>query len=595
MTDFSAAQQLLLAKTLQSEGIFASNVSQPVKRRQLDSNDVPLSFAQERLWFLEQLAPGTAAYNIPVAVRLVGKLDVAALEASLAVVVGRHEALRTSFPGVDGGPVQRVALPGVVPVERVDLQSAPGRIGWGWRRVAGGAGGRLMWVLGRWCGQCCSFWRGTIMCCLLRCIIWWLMVGDRVLLRELGELYSASVSGRPSGLPELVLQYPDVAVWQRRWLQGEVRTEQLEYWRRQLEGAPARLELWVTGPGRLCSGLGWALLVRVDVSVVVALRGLAQGEGVTLFMTLLAAFQTLLGRYAGQTDVVVGSPVAGRVRTEFEPLIGCFVNTLVLRTDLGGNPTFRQLLGRVRETCLGAYAHQDLPFELLVEALQPERSLSHTPLFQVMFALQPARARALELPGVSVEDWPVDRGAAQCDLTLTLEEGEDGLRGALEYNTDLFEASTVARLAQHLGVLLEAIARDPDGRVGELPLLSPGERQQVLVEWNATQVSYPTEVCVHELVAVQAARSPDAVAVVFEGQAMSYRELDVGANQLAHELRSRGWVPRCGSRCVWSGHRSWWWLCWGCSRPVGLMFRWIRGIRPIGWRSWSAMRRPGWY
>jgi amino acid adenylation domain-containing protein len=279
-------------------------------------------------------------------------------------------------------------------------------------------------------------------------------------------------------------------------------------------------------------------------SVGGALKELSRKEGVTLFMILLAAFQTLLYRYSGQEDICVGTPIAGRTRAEFEGLIGLFVNTLVLRTDLSGKPSFRDLLERVRETAVGAYKHQELPFEMLVEALQPERNLSHTPLFQVMFALQNMPSTQLELPGLKVDVLQIDRGTAKFDLTLTILEASDGLYGALEYNTALFDAETICRMVGHFQTLLAAIVADPDQPIVSLPLLTDAERQQLLGAWNATAIEYPRDQCVHQLVEAWVARTPEAVALVFEGQELTYRELNARANQLAHHLRRLGVRPQ---------------------------------------------------
>ena len=273
------------------------------------------------------------------------------------------------------------------------------------------------------------------------------------------------------------------------------------------------------------------------------LKALSRKEGVTLFMTLLAAFQTLLYRYTGQEDIVVGSPIANRNRTEIEGLIGFFVNTLVLRSNLSGNPTFKELLAQVREMALGAYAHQDLPFEKLVEELQPERSLSHSPLFQVMFVLQNARSTAAKFEGLRANPVPIGAETAKFDLTLSMGETEEGLRGSLQYSTDLFDAATIARMTGHLQTLLEGIVANPDQRVSQLPILTQAERNQLLIEWNDTQRDYPKNKCIHQLFEAQVEKSPDAVAVTFEDQQLTYRELNKRANQLAHYLRKRGVGP----------------------------------------------------
>jgi amino acid adenylation domain-containing protein len=365
-----------------------------------------------------------------------------------------------------------------------------------------------------------------------------------VLLRELAALYEACSTGKPSSLPELPIQYADFAVWQREWLRGEVLEAQLAHWKRQLGESPPVLELPTDHPRpatRTFRGARQSVVLPKHVSE--GLKVLSRHEGVTLYMALLAAFKTLLHRYTGQEDFALGSPVAGRNRSEFEGLIGFFVNTLVLRADLSGNPTFRELLERTRKVALDAYAHQDMPFEKLVEEIQPERDLSHHPLFQVMFILQNTPGQTLELPGLAVSDLEVDNGTAKFDLTLSMVEGAEGLKGTFEINTDLFDEATVTRMAGHFRVLLEGIVADPDQRLSGLPLLTEVERHQLLVEWNETQADYPEDKCIHELFEAQAEQTPEAIAVVFDEEQLTYQELNRRANQLAHHLQGLGVGP----------------------------------------------------
>ena len=369
-----------------------------------------------------------------------------------------------------------------------------------------------------------------------------------VLLRELGSLYEAFCKGQASPLAELPIQYADFAAWQRDWLQGEVLEKQLGYWRTQLAGAPALLELPTdrSRPARQ-SYRGATETAVFPSSLLKAVKALSQQEGASLFMTLLAAFQTLLSRYSGQEDITVGSPIAGRNRMELEGLIGFFVNTLVLRGDLSGNPTFRELLRRTKEVTLGAYAHQDLPFEKLVEELQPERNLSYSPLFQVMFTLENTSAVPAQLGGLGLNlEW-IPSATSKFDLSMFMSEGADGLKAEVEYCTDLFDAGTIRRMLGHYQVLLEGIVANPDAHIGELPLLTEAERHQLLVEWNQTEVDYPRDKCIHQLFEEQVERTPDAVAVVFEDQQLTYRELNERSNQLAHHLRKLGsWSRRAG-------------------------------------------------
>jgi amino acid adenylation domain-containing protein len=509
------------------------------------AKSAPLSFAQERLWFLDQLTPGTAAYNLPTAVRLCGELNRAALEASLDEIVRRHEVLRTCFVAVEGKPVQMMAPSARLAVTVIDLGPMPeAECAVEVQRLASEEARRPF-----------NLAQGP----LVRATLLRLSDQEHVLLltlhhivsdawsrgvfnHELTALYDAFAAGRPSPLPALPVQYADYVVWQREWLRGAVLEHQLQYWRRQLAGVPV-LELPFDYPRPAVETYrGARAAFRLPKQLRARLTALSRQEGVTLYMTLLAAFQTLLARYTGQDDIAVGSPIAGRNRAEFEGLIGFFVNTLVIRSDLSGDPTFRELLGRVREVALGAYTHQELPFERLVEELAPARSLSHSPLFQVMFVLQNAPQQTLELTAVSLEPMEVDSGASKFDLTLFMNEGTEGLSGQLEYDTDLFEAGTIRRMLGHWEVLLEGIAADPDRRLSELPLLPEAERRQLLVDWNRTGAAYP-RACLHELFERQAAGTPGAVALLDEGERLTYAELNARANQLAHYLQRRGVGP----------------------------------------------------
>jgi amino acid adenylation domain-containing protein/non-ribosomal peptide synthase protein (TIGR01720 family) len=515
----------------------------PVSRE----GEMLLSFAQARLWFLEQLEPGSSAYNIPAAVRLTGSLHVAVLEQSLNEIVQRHEVLRTTFATVSGEPTQVIAPVLALTVPRVDLRNLPEA-----QQEA-----QVERLATEEAQQPFDLAKGP----LLRATLLHLGEAEHVLLltmhhivsdgwsmgvliRELAALYEAFSTGKPSPLPELPIQYADFAHWQRQWLQGEVLAAQLSYWEQQLTGAPALLELPTDRPRPAVQTFrGATQFLALPEPLSQKLKTLSQRSGVTLFMTLLAAFQTLLYRYTGQEDICIGSPIANRNRSETEELIGFFVNTLVLRADMSENPTFQELLGRVREVTLGAYAHQDLPFEQLVEALQPERNLSHQPLFQVMFALQNAPMPALELPNLTLSSLEIESGTAKFDLTLSMEDTEQGLVGSLEYNTDLFHGTTISRMLGHFQTLLEGIVAEPDQRLSDLPLLTQPERQQLLVEWNDTQADYSKDVCIHQLFEAQSEQTPEAVAVVFEGQQLTYRELNCRANQVAHHLRSLGVGP----------------------------------------------------
>ncbi len=507
-----------------------------------------LSFAQQRLWFLDRLDPGGSSYNVPFALRLLGALDRAALGRAVEEIVRRHETLRTTFVERGGVPLQVIHAPPEIALPLEDLADLPAeqREAAMRTRVAEEANRPFDLAVGP-VFRARLFRLGDAEHVLFYSMHHVVSDGwsNGVFVREIGALYDAFRAGKPSPLPELPIQYADYAAWQRAWLSGDGFSRQLAYWKKQLDGAPRVLELPADRPrppSRSLRGGRRALAVPADVSA--ALAALSRREGATLFMTLLAAFDVLLQRYTGQGDIVVGTPIANRRREETEGLIGFFINTLVLRTVMADEMTFRDLVRQVKEVALGAYAHQDVPFERIVQELEAERDPSRTPLFQVSFALQNApggegmRLAGLELRGVAGEG-----ATAKFDLTLAMSEGPRGLAGAVEYSADLFDEATIDRMIGHFGVLLAGIARDPDARIGALPLLGEEERRRLLVEWNATERAYPGERLLHEVFEEQAARTPDAPAVVFEGFELSYRELDEGANRLANHLRSLGVGP----------------------------------------------------
>ncbi|MFB2880052.1 non-ribosomal peptide synthase/polyketide synthase, partial [Floridanema aerugineum] len=511
--------------------------SPPIVKRD-NNSDRPLSYAQTRLWFIDQFQPNSALYNIPAALRLVGSLDVAALEQSFREIVQRHEALRTNFLTVDGQPRQIIHSETSWTLSIVD--------------------GRNLSTIEQLLQQQANAPFDLANDCLLRTTLVTLSETEHILLicmhhivsdgwsigvfvEELTALYNAYAQGQPSPLSPLPIQYTDFAIWQRNWLQGEVLQSQLSYWLASLADAPAILSLPTDRPRpAVQTFVGAHQQFTLSAELTEKLNQLSQEQGVTLFMTLLAAFDTLLYRYSGQTDIVVGSPIANRNKSEIEGLIGFFINTLVLRTDLSNNPCFAQLLDRVREVSLGAYAHQDLPFEMLVEALQPERDLSHTPLFQVMFVLQNAPVSDLELGGLTLSLLELENAIAKFDLTLAMESTPDGLVGLWEYNTDLFDGSTILRMTGHFVTLLEGIVANPETPISQIPMLTTVEQHQLLTEWNNTQTDYPATLCIHQLFEQQVEKTPDAVAVVFDFQQLTYRELNERSNQLAHYLRSLG-------------------------------------------------------
>lgn len=498
----------------------------------------PLSFAQQRLWFLDQFDPLSPHYNIYTLVRLQGTLDIPALEQSFAYLVERHESLRTTFDMVDGEPTQVIhaPLPFSLPVIAVaDAEDALQR---------GRAEGTTPFNLRK----------GP----LLRAQLFKIASDDHLLVitmhhiisdgwsvaiffKELTHAYTAYVEGRVPTLPELPIQYADFAVWQRNYLQDEVLEQQSDFWRKQLQDAPPLLELPADRPRPAEQRIeGASYRFRLGRELTDQLNQLAQSHNVTLFMLLLTAFNVLLSRYSRQTDIVVGTPIANRNRAEIEGLIGFFINTLALRTQLNDNPTFTALLERVRETTLAAYEHQDLPFEQLVDALQLQRTLSYSPLFQVMFVLQNVEMTPLTLPGLTVSRQPIESTVAKFDLTLNLAERDGELRGVFEYSTALFDEATIASMATHLTVLLNDIICNPDQPIGQLLLLADDEYQQVVCAWNETAVNFGEPQTIHQLFEQQVARTPTEIALIFEDEQLTYAELNQRANRLAHHLVGLG-------------------------------------------------------
>ncbi|MFL5541582.1 MAG: condensation domain-containing protein, partial [Longimicrobiaceae bacterium] len=511
----------------------------PVGRNQ----PLPLSFAQERLWFLDRLYPGDASYSVARVLRVAGPLHVPALERALGQVVRRHEALRTTFAESGDGAVQVVApFAGfALPLEELSDLDAEAREAAVEARAAEAAAHPFDLAAG-------PLFRPALLRLgaeehvLLLCMHH--VVSDEwsteVLFAELAALYGAFCAGRASPLPEPAVQYADFAAWQRRVMQGDVLEARLAWWRERLAGAPAQLELPTDHPHPpVQSYRGARAERRLPAELLERLRAVGRSAGATEFMVLLGAFKALLACYGAGDDLVVGSPAAGQTRRELEALVGCFVNTLVLRTDLSGDPSFRELLRRVRETTLGAYEHQDVPFERLVAELAPERSLSRSPLFQVMFVQENAGPRSAGLPGLEMQRVYAGSATSKFDLTLSV----DGGHAALEYATDLFEPATAERMLAHLERVLEQVAADADVRLSRLDLLGEAERALVLEAWNRTEAEVPAEQCVHALFEAHAERTPDAVALVCEDRSLTFGALNARANQLAHHLRGLGVGP----------------------------------------------------
>ncbi|MFN7415108.1 MAG: non-ribosomal peptide synthase/polyketide synthase [Dolichospermum sp.] len=509
-----------------------------------ENAELSLSYAQQRLWFLDQLQPNSSLYNIPLALRLAGFLEVAALEQSLEEIIHRHEALRTNFITIDGKPTQIIQTVRNWQLSVIELQHLPR-----FEQETSAQELAITQAIQPFDLASGSLLRATLVVLsetehiLLICMHH--IVSDEwsidVFIQEVAAFYNAYAQGQSANAAPLPIQYADFAIWQRQWLVGEVLQSQLSYWKQQLADAPALLSLPTDRPRPAVQKfVGAYQEFALSVELTQGLMQLSQQQGVTLFMTLLAGFDTLLYRYTGQSDILVGTPIANRNHSEIEGLIGFFVNTLVMRTDLSADPSFSSLLVRVREMALSAYAHQDLPFEMLVEALQPQRNLSHTPLFQVAFVFQNTPNSQVELTGLTVSPLVVENTTAKFDLTLAMENTGTGLVGVWEYNTDLFDSSTIERMASHFVTLLEGIVANPFERISQLPLLTAVEQQQLLIEWNDTQVDYPHDLCIHQLFEEQVERNPDAVAVVFEEQQLTYDELNCRANQLAHYLQSLG-------------------------------------------------------
>ena len=508
---------------------------------------LPLSFAQQRLWFLAQLEGASEAYHVPLNLTLAGRLDREALRRALDRIVHRHEALRTTFAVIGGEPVQRIAAAetGFALTEH-DLRGRPDIDG-ELQRLAEEeatapfdlACGPL--IRGRLVQEAAEAHTLLITMHHIVCDGW----SMAVFMDELKALYGAFLKGEPDPLPPLPIQYVDYAVWERTALQdNETVQQQAAYWKKTLAGAPALLELPADRPRPAQQDYAGAMAeLELDAELTRRLRELSRRHGVTLYVTFLAAWAALMARLSGQEDVVIGSPAANRSRAEFEPLIGFFVNTLPIRIDLSGDLTVGKLLARVKEQALAAQQHQDLSFEQVVEAVKPQRSLAYAPLFQVMFAWQNTPSASFELPGLRAASIAAPHETAQFDLVLSLDDSDGCIGGFVEYATSLFERETIERYLGYWQHLLEAMAADDGEQVCRLTLLSEDERRKILVEWNATEADYPKDKCVHELFEAQAARTPDAVAVVQGDRHLTYAELNGRANRLAHYLRGLGVKP----------------------------------------------------
>jgi amino acid adenylation domain-containing protein len=508
-----------------------------------NSDPATLSFAQQRLWFLNQMEPDSP-FNISIAIRSNGSLNVDALGQTLTAIVDRHPALRTTFATANDRVVQVITEPPVVNFSTIDLS----HLSSDQRQID--VDSILNAESQRPFDLAADLMLRATLLRLDRSEHILLLVMHHIatdgwsvgiLFRELASFYAGFMNGSPVELPALPIQYADFAHWQREWLTGETMQAQLDYWRQQLADAPRVLTLTTDRPRPSVQTFqGGTKYFHLDRELTQQLKQLSHQSGATLFMTLLAGFATLLARYSGQDDVVIGSPIANRHRSEVESIVGCFINTLALRTQFSGDPTFLELLGRVRETTLGAYDRQDFPLEKLVEELQPERSLSHAPLFQVMFVLQNVPIGKLELPGLTLSLLELEDRVAKDDLFLSMAETDTGMTGELVYNSDLFDRETIERMAINFETLLKNIVANPNQKVAQLSLLSASESQQLLFDWNDTTVEFPLDKCFSQLFEQQVATTPNTVAVVFKNQQLTYQQLNDRANRWAKYLVERG-------------------------------------------------------
>ncbi|MEA5602478.1 amino acid adenylation domain-containing protein [Nostoc sp. UHCC 0252] len=514
-----------------------------IPKRQTSEN-IPLSFSQQRLWFIDQLYHGSAFYNIPIAFHIKGQLNITALHQSLNEIINRHEVWRTNFQLINGEPSQKILAQSTCDLPIINLEHLSGQ---NWES-------EVKQLVAESAKKPFNLAKEL----LVRATLLHLSQEEHVLLvtmhhiitdgwscdvflRELSTLYAAFSTNQPSPLPELTIQYGDFAIWQRDRIQGEFLATQLNYWQQQLQGELPILQLPTDRPRpTVTSFTGSKQYFTLSKSLTDALKQLSQQADATLFMGLLAAFNILLNRYTDQEDILIGSPIANRNRAELEGMLGLFVNTLILRNNLSGNPTFREFLHRVREVTLDAYAHQDLPFEMLVEKLQPERDLSRNPLYEVMFVLQNTPTTVQEVSGLTLRTLEFDSGTAQLDIFLSMSESQEGLTGCLEYNTDIFDSTTIIQFINNFQTLLANIVANPEQHLSELSLLTPSEQEQLLFKFNQTHVNYPQDVFLHQLFEEQVQLTPDSLALTSHSEKLTYRQLNQRINQLAHYLQKQG-------------------------------------------------------
>ncbi|QTA91520.1 non-ribosomal peptide synthetase [Desulfonema magnum] len=536
-----SARKSEILEFLRKTGLRPGSHEAPVRRCSREG-DIPLSFAQQRLWFLDQFEPGNAYYNLLWALHLRGHLRVPVLEQSLNEIVRRHEVLRTTFSlREDGTPIQIIHPYSAAKVRVNDLQTLPELTQMREVRKAAAQEIQLPFDLEKGPLLRPPLFRLSNETHVLLLVMHHIVTDGwsmGIFIRELTAIYQSFSQGTPASLPELSVQYADFAVWQREWLRGKHLEKHLLYWKEQLAGAPPVLELPSDRPRPAkLTYRGSAEHFHISPDVTEKLSALSRQKGVSLFMTLFAAFNTLLFRYTGQKDMVIGSTTAGRNHKAIENLIGFFVNNLVLRSDMSGDPCFSELLTSVRQVTLDAYAHQDMPFEQLVDALGAERNLSHTPLFQVMFVWRNFPFENLQLPDLHVNLLETETFTALYDLNLLMMKTDTGMAATLEYSTDLFDRSTISRMIGHFQTLLEGVAEEPDHKISELPVLTRAERVQLLEEFNDTQAAYPGNKTISDLFEEQAEETPDNIAVVFKETRLKYWELNKQSNGLAWYLK----------------------------------------------------------
>ncbi|GAB1540090.1 hypothetical protein NUACC21_27590 [Scytonema sp. NUACC21] len=537
-SNLSPAKKALLEKW--KRGKFQADT---IPKRQASKN-IPLSFSQQRLWFIDQLYQGSAFYNIPIAFHIQGKLNVTAIQQSLNEILKRHEVWHTNFIVVNGEPVQEIVPELTWDLPIINLEHLSGQ---DWEV-------EVKQIVAEEAKKPFNLAKEL----LVRATLLRLSEEEHVLLvtmhhiitdgwscgvflGELSTLYAAFSTNQPSSLPELPIQYADFAVWQRDRLQGEFLATQLNYWKQQLKGELPVLQLPTARPRpAIATFAGAKQYFKFSKALTDGLKQLNQQEDTTLFMSLLAAFNVLLYRYTDQEDILIGSPIANRSRPELEGMLGLFVNTLVFRNNLSGNPSFRELLHRVREVTLNAYAHQDLPFEMLVEELQPERDLNRNPLYEIMFVLQNSPVSVREVSGLTLRPLEFDSGTAQLDIFLSMSESQAGLTGCLEYNTDIFDSATITQFIDNFQTLLESIIAHPEQPIQELSLLTTQEREQLLFNFNQTCADYPQDVSLHQLFEQQVERTPELTVLISQSEKLTYRQLNHRVNQLAHYLQKQG-------------------------------------------------------